>query len=462
MAADPSIYNALMAPRKSAFDYANELEDQAYQREQRGTQRQMNALQLQQAQQSQADDQAYREAARGFGADTDANANMLLQRGLAKQAMQYRKDALEGTKTKSEIQLNASKSQEQQASAAEKQFKLEQDRRQKHLQELVGVNDVQSAHAWLDQAAASGELPPDKVAQVKAQLQANPNMLQQWKQGAIAGGFTLQQQRENEWKQREFDLKQDQFGEQQRHNKSTEGIAAGTLGEARRHHGAMEGAAGAQLGQGKIPPGYRQTADGNLQAIPGGPADQKQIGALNADTQALTGSISGFDRLAAAANELLQHPGLAGITGLRGALPNIPGGEAANAQALLGTLKSQIGFGVLQDMRNNSKTGGALGNVSDAEGKRLEANLAALDKSQSLKQYKANLQKIIDYADGAKDRVREAYNLKHGNRALQPSEEKETPAVAGTSPTIRTDAEYNALPSGTTFVGPDGKTRRKP
>lgn len=208
MAADPSIYNALMAPRKSAFDYANELEDQAYQREQRGTQRQMNALQLQQAQQSQADDQAYREAARGFGADTDANANMLLQRGLAKQAMQYRKDALEGTKTKSEIQLNASKSQEQQASAAEKQFKLEQDRRQKHLQELVGVNDVQSAHAWLDQAAASGELPPDKVAQVKAQLQANPNMLQQWKQGAIAGGFTLQQQRENEWKQREFGLKQ--------------------------------------------------------------------------------------------------------------------------------------------------------------------------------------------------------------------------------------------------------------
>ena len=28
--------------------------------------------------------------------------------------------------------------------------------------------------------------------------------------------------------------------------------------------------------------------------------------------------------------------------------------------------------------------------------------------------------------------------------------------------TISTDAEYDALPSGTTFVGPDGKTRRKP
>ena len=27
---------------------------------------------------------------------------------------------------------------------------------------------------------------------------------------------------------------------------------------------------------------------------------------------------------------------------------------------------------------------------------------------------------------------------------------------------VNSDAEYNALPSGATFVGPDGKTRRKP
>jgi hypothetical protein len=28
--------------------------------------------------------------------------------------------------------------------------------------------------------------------------------------------------------------------------------------------------------------------------------------------------------------------------------------------------------------------------------------------------------------------------------------------------TITSDAEYEALPSGTTFISPDGKTRRKP
>ncbi|MFZ2306854.1 MAG: hypothetical protein WAW73_17840 [Rhodoferax sp.] len=165
--------------------------------------------------------------------------------------------------------------------------------------------------------------------------------------------------------------------------------------------------------QGKPPAGYRKTAGGNLEAIPGGPADMKLQGAFNQDTAALTGATSSFDRLATAANEVLNHPGLTGITGLRGKIPNMPGTDAANAEALLATLKSQVGFGVLQDMRNNSKTGGALGSVSDAEGKRLEANLAALDKAQSLDQYKTQLKKIIDYAEQAKGRMRESFNLRH-------------------------------------------------
>lgn len=167
---------------------------------------------------------------------------------------------------------------------------------------------------------------------------------------------------------------------------------------------------------GKPPVGYRTTQNGDLQAIPGGPADQKLQGSFNADTAQLTGSISGFDRLASAANEVLKHPGLDGITGWRGKIPNAPGTDAANAEALLGTLKSQVGFGVLQDMRNNSKTGGALGSVSDAEGKRLESNLAALDKAQSPEQFRAQLTKIVEYSEQAKDRMRDSFNLKHRDK----------------------------------------------
>lgn len=213
----------------------------------------------------------------------------------------------------------------------------------------------------------------------------------------------------------------------------------------------------------KPPAGYRETPDGNLQAIPGGPADQKLAGAFNADSAQLTGSISSFDRLAEAANAVLKAPGLDAITGLRGKLPNIPGSDAANAQALLDTLKSQVGFGVLQDMRNNSKTGGALGSVSDAEGKRLEANLAALDRAQSPEQFRASLMQILEYSEAAKGRVRDAFNLKHGDKAggTGRTNEAEVKAVSQ-YPKVGSRAELEALPSGSLFTAPDGSIRRKP
>lgn len=168
--------------------------------------------------------------------------------------------------------------------------------------------------------------------------------------------------------------------------------------------------------QEKPPPGFRKSADGNLEAIPGGPADTKLTGAFNADTANLESSTAGLNRMMTAANELLNHPGLKSITGLRGSIPNMPGSAAADAQAKLENLKSQVGFSVLQSMRDASKTGGALGNVSDAEGKRLEANLAALQNAQSLQQFQKELKAIIQFTNEAKDRLRGAYNLKHKER----------------------------------------------
>lgn len=158
------------------------------------------------------------------------------------------------------------------------------------------------------------------------------------------------------------------------------------------------------------------------------PNDNKIQGQFNQDTAALNGSINSFDRLATVANQLLNHPGLKGTTGLRGMIPNIPGSDAADAQAQMETLKSQVGFGVLQDMRNNSKTGGALGNVSDAEGKRLETNLAALSKAQSYEQMQDSLREIIKYADDAKDRVRGAYNMKYADN---PRTQNQPAAIGG-------------------------------
>ncbi len=172
---------------------------------------------------------------------------------------------------------------------------------------------------------------------------------------------------------------------------------------------------------GKVPPGYRMKPDGSMEAVPGSPGDTGNLGVLNTDTAMMQGSNAAFDRLGASANALLNHPGLEGITGIRGKIPNIPGSSAADAEAQLNTLKSQIGFGVMQELRNNSKSGSSgLGALSDAEGKRLEQNLAALDKAQSLDQMKSGLKSILDYSQGAKDRLRDAFNMKHKNGAPVP------------------------------------------
>jgi len=171
-----------------------------------------------------------------------------------------------------------------------------------------------------------------------------------------------------------------------------------------------------------VPAGYRATQDGNLEAIPGGPADTKIQGALNQDTAVLQGSQSGLDRLQLAAERLKKHPGLEKTTGVMsvvpgiGGLATIPGTDAANFKAQLETLKSQTGLAVLQELRNNSKTGGALGQVSDFENRMLQANLDTLDRAQSATQFKEALDNITKYTEGAKDRLRNAYNLKHSGQ----------------------------------------------
>lgn len=169
---------------------------------------------------------------------------------------------------------------------------------------------------------------------------------------------------------------------------------------------------------------------------------------LNTQQQAgmtrLAATESELDRLAAAANELKNHPGLGGITGIPGALPNIPGGAAANAEAKLNTLKSQVAFGVLQNMRNNSKTGGALGQVSDKEGKLLESNLAALEKSQSKEEFQQSLQKIIDYTDKAKDRMRTALERQYGVKV--PPADRGTAGGAASPPSGNKVVDFSRLP----------------
>jgi hypothetical protein len=90
-----------------------------------------------------------------------------------------------------------------------------------------------------------------------------------------------------------------------------------------------------------------------------------------------------------------QSPGMVGSVKQRiGSL--IPGTEAADLENLLTTVKSVSGFQKLQEMRDASPTGGALGQVSDFENKQLQSTIGNLDSSSSPAQRAENLKRVIN------------------------------------------------------------------
>jgi hypothetical protein len=83
-------------------------------------------------------------------------------------------------------------------------------------------------------------------------------------------------------------------------------------------------------------------------------------------------------------------------TGYGSLLSNVPESDARTFAAKLKTLKANIAFGELTAMREASKTGGALGAISERELTLLESALGALDTGQEKSQFQAELKKIED------------------------------------------------------------------
>lgn len=87
--------------------------------------------------------------------------------------------------------------------------------------------------------------------------------------------------------------------------------------------------------------------------------------------------------------------GRLGATGLTGAVTQlIYGSRGYDLKQRLMTIKGNIGFDKLQDMREKSPTGGALGQVSNQELDTLQSVLGSLDQAQSTEQLKYNLLRL--------------------------------------------------------------------
>jgi hypothetical protein len=151
---------------------------------------------------------------------------------------------------------------------------------------------------------------------------------------------------------------------------------------------------------GTIPPGFRlrEGQDGvYMEAVPGSPAATEAAAASKKKeglkaAQAQSADIVTQD-IGRAIEKIESSPGW--TTGFVGnALKGIGGTEAGNVRALLDTVEANTAFDRLQEMRNASPTGGALGSITERELSLLAATRGALQQSQDGKQLVFNLKRL--------------------------------------------------------------------
>ena len=130
--------------------------------------------------------------------------------------------------------------------------------------------------------------------------------------------------------------------------------------------------------------------------IGGSKLEAKRVGAEEAAKVAQQESAKYADIVTGAIDDVvgIVEGGSVPITGLWSVGQHIPGTPGHNAAALIDTIRANIGFDRLQQMRNASPTGGALGQVSERENILLQSTLGNMALSQSEDQFLRNIKKI--------------------------------------------------------------------
>jgi hypothetical protein len=117
------------------------------------------------------------------------------------------------------------------------------------------------------------------------------------------------------------------------------------------------------------------------------------------------------EKLAKDLETLANSKGLEGITGLIGGRTPAITKEARAAEALYNSIVARGGFNELQNIRASSPTGGALGNVSNAEGQNLRDAFAPLKLTQNASDLKVQLLKAAQETRASVGRIKETFDM---------------------------------------------------
>lgn len=320
------------------------------------------------------------------------------------------------------------------------------DRKFKFYQSIVpNINSGEGVYQYIQSAYNDPDLKPvlEKIQPLEAALESNLTAFQQnpddWRlrSSGVAPDKLVELAMQKERAKREearLELEDARVQETQRHQQRMEEISASgvdrqqrQLEETQRHNKAMENLDARRVNISAAAE-ERKATQGEATL------SNKEIQKRESVRPQATAAIKGFEAKSESfindLKALRDHPGLSQITGLvAGRVPAVTK-EGRAAQALYDKILAKGGFEALQQMREASKTGGALGNVSNQEGKQLQASFAAIDRRQDAADVKKALDTAISDVEGARVRMREAFDETYSYRE-QPSA---APAPAAPKP----------------------------
>jgi hypothetical protein len=131
-------------------------------------------------------------------------------------------------------------------------------------------------------------------------------------------------------------------------------------------------------------------------------------------TQSYVSTAQTMQRISDTVDKILANPGLNRITGWEGKLPNWPGGQASDLQALVNSLTSQQSIAGLESLRDESKTGAGLGRTTQNEFNALSATIANLTNAQSPESFSNALRQAKSFSQQIRSQMGTAYNTTYG------------------------------------------------
>jgi hypothetical protein len=205
---------------------------------------------------------------------------------------------------------------------------------------------------------------------------------------------------------------------------------------------------------GRIPSGYRQTADGTLEFIPGGPADPSSKPAGGKPLNEGQSKALLFGTRMKEANDILEAMAVKGV--------DQPG--------LMKRAADAVGMGGAANFTQSNEQQ----QVEQAQRDFINATLrresgAAIAESEFSNAKQQYFPQMGDSAEVREQKKRNREVAMRGILAEVPDADANVLKVRGPMPTkagapqkIADKAAFDALPSGATFIAPDGTTRRKP